>query len=284
MGNGQDLYFNWEFGDFDNYYFSFSEPYFLGRDNDISISLYDREKGGSGTKGVFIENRLGGSIAFGSRISESWRSNFKIKVEETSIEWVDDKNNPEPVILEREEEALRSLTLQFSRNTLNHPINPTKGERDIYTIEYAGQLLGGTTNFTKYRVNFSRFYPGFNDNHTWNINIQAGTASGVLPELERFRIGGNNGLRGYEPGAFTGRDIILLNLEYSINIIEDINAVVFTDIGNAWAESDSISLDDLHYSYGFGIRYNSPLGLIKLDYGFNEDGEGMPHFGIGTSF
>jgi len=60
--------------------------------------------------------------------------------------------------------------------------------------------------------------------------------------------------------------------------------VIFVDSGGTWSDLDEFDFADMKYSLGAGLRMNTPIGQIRLDYGFNEDGSGQPHFSIGQTF
>ncbi len=288
FGNGQTLGFSWEFGGVTNYSLSFYEPWLFGDPTSFGINLYDkRSKGSDSVKGEYGEHRRGGSISLGHKLTEEWQGMIRFKVENSAIDWVEEsytKDGIEHFLPDKEEAVVRSLTLQTSRDTTNHPFNPTGGVIDTISVEYAGQILGGDANFTKYNLDLRRFYPGFKSEHAWGLRLKAGAAEGVLPELEKYRIGGSETLRGYETGTFSGRDILLLNVEYRFPIADNFVGVVFADGGNAWDTHEEVNLSELHYSLGAGLRMNTPIGQIRLDYGFNEEGKGQPHFSLGHAF
>ncbi|MCG8516178.1 MAG: BamA/TamA family outer membrane protein, partial [Halanaerobiales bacterium] len=102
--------------------------------------------------------------------------------------------------------------------------------------------------------------------------------------LEKYRLGGSETLRGYDYGSFSGNNLLLLKVEYRFPIVDNFTGVVFADGGNTWDELAEIELGELHYSLGLGIRMNTPIGMIRLDYGFDEEGSGQTHFSIGHSF
>lgn len=91
-------------------------------------------------------------------------------------------------------------------------------------------------------------------------------------------------MRGYKHGAFSGTEILILQVEYHLAIVDNITGVIFTDIGNVYEGSGSIDLGDFRYSYGVGLRMNTPLGPISLDYGINDQGTGETQFNIGYAF
>ncbi|HPZ62466.1 MAG TPA: BamA/TamA family outer membrane protein [Halanaerobiales bacterium] len=276
LGNGQTLGFQWQFGGVTNYSINFYEPWLLGTRTSFGIGLYDRTSTGKLENREYSLNRRGGNLLLGHNLINEWDGQITFKAEDTEREWLADK--------EIEKKALRSLTFQVDRDTTNHPFNPTGGAIDIFSIEYAGNFLGGTENFVKYNMDMRRFYPGFKSNHAWALRLKAGKGEGELPQLEKYTLGGFQSLRGYEYGAFYGDSLLLLNLEYRLPIADNFTAVVFADAGNVWEKEESIDLGDLRYSIGAGLRMNTPIGQLRLDYGFNEDGGGQPHFSIGHTF
>ena len=283
LGNGQTIGFDWKFGGVTNYSIHFQEPWLLGTSTSFGITLYDRTYKRTDKKNDverdYTENRRGGSISLGRKVVDDWNGLIRFRLEDG-----EKKFKEEEYSAENEETDVRSLSLQLSRDTTNHPFNPTRGAVDVFSIEYAGQILGGTDSFTKYNLDMRRFYPGFKAGHAWGLRLKAGTSDGDLPNLEKFRVGGSDTIRGYDNGSFKGTDMLLLNVEYRFPITDDFTAVVFTDAGNAWDEGDTIELSELNYSLGAGLRLNTPIGQIRLDYGINADGEGQPHFSIGHAF
>lgn len=285
MGNGQTIGFDWKFGGVTNYSLNFYEPWLFGTETSFGINLYDKNSDGTDSEdGDYQEHRRGGSISLGHTLINEWNGKIRYRIEDSTRKLVDDKDAENPNIIDTQNASIRSLTLQVNRNTSNHPFNPTSGAIDTFSVEYAGQVLGGDHNFTKYNADIRRYYPGFKSGHAWGVRLNAGTTEGNLPPLEEFRLGGSESLRGYDNGTFSGADMLLMKLEYRFPIADNFTGVLFTDAGNAWDASDKIALDDLHYSYGAGLRMNTPIGQIRLDYGFNDQGDGQPHFGIGQSF
>jgi outer membrane protein insertion porin family len=147
-------------------------------------------------------------------------------------------------------------------------------------------------DFTKIQWDTRRYFPGFSD-HAWALRMKVGlsdprTDSGGL-ENEEYDLGGSDTLRGYDRSDFDfedryNNDLLLFNVEYRIPFNDSFTGVLFTDAGNVWEERDSISLNDLYYGYGLGVRMNTPVGQLRLDYGWNEDSDGQLHFSIGNTF
>ncbi|MFW5980959.1 MAG: BamA/OMP85 family outer membrane protein [bacterium] len=283
LGKGQTIGFNWEFGGVTNYSVNFHEPWLFGTPTSFGISLYDTTRNRERDSLEYKEHIRGGHLSLGHSLIDEWRGRIRYKVENSTTDW-EDEEDADGNILETESASVRSLTLQVSRDTTNHPFNPTSGAIDTFSVEYAGQMLGGDSDFTKYNFDMRRFYSGFRDEHAWGLRVKAGLSDGELPGVEKYRVGGSESLRGFENGSFLGSEMLLLNAEYRIPIADRFTGVVFTDAGNAWEDGETIDFSDLRYSYGAGLRMNTPIGQIRLDYGFNDEGSGQPHFSIGHAF
>ncbi|MEJ6951259.1 BamA/OMP85 family outer membrane protein [Natronospora cellulosivora (SeqCode)] len=281
MGRGQTIGFSWEFGGVTNYSISFNEPWLFGTPTSFGISLYDRTSTIEEGEDESEEHRRGGSISLGHRLVDDWNGRVRFKIEDSTRTSIEEDDEVEPEI---EKSSVRSLTLQVNRDTTNHPFNPTSGSIDTFSIEYAGQMLGGDADFTKYNLDMRRYYPGFRDEHAWGFRVKAGASQGVLPSVERYRVGGSESLRGYQHGELTGTEMLLLNAEYRVPIADNFTGVVFADAGNAWDGLRNTDVKDLNFSYGAGIRMNTPIGQVRLDYGIKLEGGGQPHFSIGHAF
>jgi outer membrane protein insertion porin family len=100
-------------------------------------------------------------------------------------------------------------------------------------------------------------------------------------------VGSANTVRGYYPSeARLGRKKLLLNVEYRYTFNEVFQGVGFFDFGNAWDEG-APPFGDFISGKGFGIRLNTPLGPLRLDYGIGAGknfGEGIIHFSMGQAF
>src|SRR5690554_668999 len=232
LGNGQTLGFQWQFGGITNYSLNFYEPWLLGTRTSFGIGIYDRT-----SKGINVDkvHRRGGNILLGHNLINEWDGMIKYSVENYK------EFNDSDVSLADYESVLRSLTLQVDRDTTNHPFNPTGGAIDIFSVEYAGNFLGGTEDFVKYNLDMRRFYPGFKSNQAWGIRLKVGKGEGNL-EKRQYHLGGSESLRGYKSLEFSGDSLLLLNLEYRLPIADNFTAVVFADAGNVWDKGESISL------------------------------------------
>jgi outer membrane protein insertion porin family len=123
------------------------------------------------------------------------------------------------------------------------------------------------------------------------LRAQIGTSSGTLPFFEQFFVGGGDNLRGYNDDRFWGSNMFLTSAELRQPLAPKFKGVLFMDIGDAWGGPyNNVSIAGFqqngfqpHLGVGLGIRVVTPIGPLRLDYGFGDEG-GRLHFNIGPTF
>ncbi|KAL3647589.1 Outer envelope protein 80, chloroplastic [Castilleja foliolosa] len=120
--------------------------------------------------------------------------------------------------------------------------------------------------------------------------LSGGHMVGNFPPHEAFPIGGTNSVRGYEEGAVgSGRSYVVGCGEISFPVTGPFEGAIFADYGTDLGSGPSVPGDPAGarnkagsgYGYGVGIRVDSPLGPLRLEYAFNDQRNGRFHFGIG---
>ena len=128
---------------------------------------------------------------------------------------------------------------------------------------------------------------------------EAGWGGKEVPLFERFYLGGPNTIRAFkfrsispvDSGGFKqgGTSEILGTVEYVVPLPFGLRVAAFFDIGNVYGFDTKFDPTDLRYGPGGGIRWQSPFGPIRVDYGLNIDrrageGPGAFHFSVGSPF
>lgn len=122
------------------------------------------------------------------------------------------------------------------------------------------------------------------------LSLSGGHVVGNFPPHEAFAIGGTNSVRGYEEGAVgSGRSCVVGCGEVSFPLTGPVEGVVFADYGTDLGSGNTVLGDPAGarnkpgngYGYGLGIRVDSPLGPLRLEYAFNDQRKGRFHFGVG---
>lgn len=210
------------------------------------------------------------------------------------------------IVLSREDvgtlaiSALRSSIVYDSRD---NPMEPTKGILAGATIKAASPLLFSESHFIKGSA-FGSIFHALHKRVVLAMSLRGGIAEGFgdsteLPIVERFFLGGRTSVRGYEQDTLgpkgadddpTGGNVFFMgNIELRLMLGKGFGLVPFFDFGNVWVNIGDFSPTDLKYTAGLGIRYMTPVGPLRVDYGFklNRDpGEsaGEFHFSVGHAF
>jgi len=186
------------------------------------------------------------------------------------------------------------------------PFNPTRGSVHGVNIKEASKLFRSEAAFTRVTVQSTWFIPPA-ERTVIALSGRAGMGwphrdTPEIPIHERFYLGGGTTVRGYtqdtigphapdaagNPIPTGGSSMLQLNAELRISSASGVGVVFFTDAGNVW-EDQAIRLSDLRSSYGTGLRYQTPVGPLRIDYGqkiHRRPGEspGELHFNIGHAF
>lgn len=308
-GTGDKINIRWEFGGEDNknYDFSYTKPWIDDKETTATINLYDITNEyadydiDANEIARYDKKRRGQELTFSRRTDNEYVSNYVTLKNrddiykgpadgyENSNQYYEDgyTNKPwEPDSPEarRAENfgVTRSITFGRVFDSRDNIYDPHEGKRIGYSIEQAG--FGGDFDFTKFTADYRYYYRGGGES-VWALNLGAGYAEGDMPLSQRFAMGGSDTLRGYEDNQFRGNSMLKATLEYRFPIIKKVQGVLFTDNGYAWDHrfQDEFDLGLIKNSFGVGLRINSPLGPVKLDYGYGEDG-GKFHFSFGGQF
>ena len=193
---------------------------------------------------------------------------------------------------------LTTLQAGVVRDRRNDPLRPTSGSLLRFGMEQSIPVGSGNILLNRLRASYSLYLPVQYTNfspgpQTLAFSFRGGTVFGDLPPYEAFALGGANSVRGYDEGDMgAGRSFLEASVEYRFPIISFLGGALFLDAGSDLGTGDDVPGDPAGirgkpgsgYGYGLGVRIQSPLGPIRIDYGINDTGDNQIHFGIGERF
>jgi outer membrane protein insertion porin family len=261
---------------------SFTEPWLFDRPLSAGFDLFS-------TRRDFTEYRyetLGGDTRLSHPFAEYWRWNTAYRLTSDRISHV---TSGDPVLTQQEGDRLTSaITGGLSRDSRDNIQAPTKGGLLSFSTDFAG--LGGDSKYVKLIATATYFKPIWLG-HVLSGRVEGGygfgwsedglTGKSELPVFERFYLGGPNTVRSFKlrkispidaAGQRTGgTSYDLANLEYIIPLPYNFRVAGFFDVGNVYGYKTDFDLTDQRYAVGGGVRWQSPFGPIRVDYGINPD-------------
>jgi outer membrane protein insertion porin family len=246
---------------------------------------------------------LGMDIRIGHPIGEYSRWNAIYRASQDTISNVDP--NASVNLLDQEGRHLTSLIGgNLQRDTRDSLFETTRGTNASVALDFAG--VGFGEQWFRTTASYSFFHPAWRD-HVIGFRISGGYslgwASTPVPLFERFFLGGSNSIRSFQAqqispvdssGTKIGGNIeILGNVEYTVPLLFGVRVAAFFDFGNVWGPDISagtkFDITNLKYAIGAGVRWVSPFGPIRVDYGINPDPGphdkfGNFNFSVGSAF
>ncbi|NTW68330.1 MAG: outer membrane protein assembly factor BamA [Chlorobiaceae bacterium] len=306
-GDGQKVGVQWQFGSY-NYNtlsFSFTEPWAFGTPTTVGFSAFKTHSAYDYTDDSIsnptVIDQYGSTLSVGRRLTwpdDYFSINWKLKYLNSRGGFLSFIDLPADAPTEANE---YSITQTFGRNSIDSPIYPRKGSKNIFTAQLAGGPLPGSVDFYKLNFNSSWFFP-ISKKLILNLSTQQGylstfSDSDYIPYTEYFYMGGSGmstlptvPLRGYDDrslgsplGSSTNSSTLYAGkiyskftseLRYPITMSQSVSiyGLAFIEAGNLWQTKSAVSFSDLKKSAGLGLRLYLPIiGQIGLDYGYGFD-------------
>ncbi|MEW6584319.1 MAG: outer membrane protein assembly factor BamA [Nitrospirota bacterium] len=302
FGRGQYVKIGAQLGGRTTYYdITFREPWLFDKPISLSANIYKSQRD-------YIEydkDATGFGLTLGKRFTEYWSGSVSYNFEDAKVTNISD--DASSIIKDQEgKRTTSSITPTVVRDSRDNYLDPSRGSRNSLYVTYAG--IGGSNNFVKGEVDSAWYLPL--GPTSFMLRGRFGYATGVggkeLPLYERFYVGGIYTVRGLSFGEAGPRDAetndeiggltqLIFNAEFIFPLVSDIRlkGVVFSDAGNSYdtGSHDIISdkFGELRYTAGAGVRWISPIGPVRIEWGYNLDrrpGESSSkfEFAFGTFF
>ncbi len=275
FGRGQTLGLSAYFGSSKtSYTLSFVEPWLFDVPLWSKLELWDMEreydsydvhtKGFGATLGYPLFEYVTGYVNYSLTIDDI------TNIASTASQYIWDQEG---------ETTSSGVTLSLSRDTTDDRMFPSKGSKNSVSTEVAGTIFQGDVSFARHIADSRWFFPMPLDT-VFGIHGRIGYIQGLegkeIPVFERFYLGGINSLRGLREigpvdsngDRIGGETMLNFNAEVVFPLFKDagIKGVVFFDTGNAW--NSGYYLDDMRRTAGLGVRWYSPIGPLRLEWGY----------------
>ncbi len=285
----------------------------------VQFRFLNNNFGGGGnvtpTDQLYSERRTGGSLGFTRPVSDRQSYTFSTRFEKIRLPNAGTTTTTGQNFIQQEGEV-GVLGLSSITNKRDLDFDPARGTFFRLDIEPGYSVInkvanGGTTSnpgddvegrFGFFRVGFD--YRSYRtpskkrrtaddlSREVYAFRLRGGTVQGTIPFFEQYFAGGNDSIRGYNEDRFWGKNLLFASFEYRKPIQDQFSLVTFLDAGGAWGgyggfDTNGFTQTDgfkLRLGYGVGLRLRTPIGPVRLDFAFNNEGGSRPHFMIGNSF
>lgn len=278
--------------------YTYTVPELFGEALDASVKLFGLQR----EERAFLRQEYGGNVTF-RRPLPFLRADASAGLTYQALR--SKENELTTRTRDDEQVTVASVDLGLTRDTRDDPLRPRQGYRWFVQLEAASRALGG-------EVDYQRLEFGLALHRTWGRGrwIHAGISHGLLttygaggpgdpPVNKRFFPGGDGSIRGYpagsaSPRAGDGRFIgaksyLLANLELERAVVGNWTVVVFVDALGMASRLAEYPFDERLFSVGAGVRYQSLVGPLRVEYGHNVnpregDPRGTLQFSVGFPF
>ena len=248
---------------------------------------------------TFSYKREEGSAQLSQRISKATTLFYRYTYRRVGIDQATLKITPFLIPLLSQPVRLGLISGGFIEDRRDDPVDPHKGIYNTLDVGLAEHVVGSQRNFLRFLARNATYHPigkklvlarstEFGDIYAFRY---AGNVLDAIPLPERFFGGGGTSQRGFPENQAGPRDpvtgfplggtaVLFNQVELRFPLVGDnISGVLFHDAGNAYSSLGNLSfrvsqrsLQDFDYmvhAVGFGIRYRTPVGPIRVDLAYS---------------
>ena len=261
---------------------SYTNPRFLDSHVSAGIDVFNWQR----EYDDYTKDSTGGALRFGQPFFGKWYIYYGYSIDNTTLS--DIAEFASQTIKDSQNIKITSaVNSRLIRDTRNKQFVPDSGSKNSFSVRYAGGILGGDAEFTKVEGSSSWYFPMFWKS-VFHIKGSIGEAFAnddkKLPVYERYYLGGMNSIRGFPSADISPVDPITgekvggdkmwyTNIAIQFPLMEEagLHGEIFTDLGNVYAVENNWDFSDYKHTAGVGFLWMSPMGPIRLAWGFNLD-------------
>ncbi|MBV9463431.1 MAG: BamA/TamA family outer membrane protein [Verrucomicrobiae bacterium] len=272
----------------------YEDPWLFETDYKLRMRLYAETK----DRDDYTTLIYGFRPEISRKITKHWEMTAFLDGRHVTIE----DSQIDPAVLGPDDYTVNSAGISETLDYRDNPTNPKTGFIGTIALSAASDALGSDVQLARGTYRASYYIP------IGPTTLALGTQGGIvepingdpdLPIEERFFIGGSTTVRSFPErkmgprdrfGHFIGgRSYQVFNVEETFPLFGDLKGAVFFDAGVLRRREHDFGYDDMRYAVGPGLRYELPIGAMRLDYGFNPDERadepsGTLHFSFGVAF
>ena len=269
---------------------TYRQPDVFGFPVPAFVSFFAEEE----DRSSFDYNRVGVGLQLSKRVSLDQNLFLRYRFDQTRVSQL--QVDIDEIDRRFRNTRISALSLASVTDRRDDPLNPRNGQFRILDVEWSANALGTEAPYLKGLAQ-QFFYFHMPRDMVAAVGLRLGVGQthredrdALLPIAERFFAGGATTLRGFsldeaspkrkiplpngdvvDGEPIGGNVLTLLNLELRFPILGNLRGVVFSDNGNVYRRLQVIELLHWRYNMGFGFRYDTPFGPLRVDYGFKLD-------------
>lgn len=252
------------------------QPYFIGRNSDLSINLDVERDDVPSFEGVTLINTL----RINKRFKDIYNAFGAFNIQFAKVE---SSNVRTPEQESRGDFFLTFFNGAIERTTTDSILNPTSGTSISLGLETSSKAIGSDVNYVKGIIDLRGFKALSNVVFAKRISIGViqpfgSTDTFDIPVFKRFFAGGSNSMRGFpfqklgplnrKDEPLGGNSLLIGSFETRFPIYKNLGGALFFDYGNVYTKQWDFRFGDIKYAPGIGLRYNTIIGPIRFDVGY----------------
>jgi outer membrane protein assembly factor BamA len=221
------------------------------------------------------EDRWGLEILVGQQIARLGRVGFGLRLEEVDL------HDHRAEVTRRF--GLRTLLIESTVESFDRYPFPNRGKRHRFELRFAGKLLGGEVEYSRFFTSLEAYYP-FGRYLNFHPKVAVGLSRRGLPASEKFYIGGSRSFAGYRTDQFAGDKLFLSNLEVRFKLPYRFYLSGRFDYGDVYTSTEDVKPKNFRKGLGVALAFDSPIGPFVVAYGGGDSAEDRLYFRAGFEF